>query len=153
MGRVVRKVVSGVERAAHQYLFYRDQEAAAKRAKDKAVAVPGDRKANLIKNYIAEHGEANGDHVDWLFTQPLTIGDQTYLGMRNQASSSTYMDTDKAEELLKTKGLRDQVFKTVEVEVADWDEVYRLIQQGLITDDEYDALMETETTYSLVVIK
>lgn len=153
MGRVVRKVVSGVERAAHQYLFYRDEEARAKKAKDKAVAVQGDRKANLLKDYIAEHGEPNGDHVDWLFEQPLTIGDQTYLGMRNQASASTFMDPDKAEELVVAKGLRDKVFKIVEVEVADWDELYRLNQQGVISDDEIDDLMTTETSYSLVVIK
>ena len=131
-------------RTAHQYLHYRDVEAEAKKAKPNS---------EDIKKYIAENGEENGNHIDWLFPSPVTIGSATYRGLRNQGKPDTFMDEDKARELVEAKNLRDKVVREVTTEVWDWDELYVLNQQGLISDDEIDSLMTTEIKYSLVVIK
>lgn len=154
MGRTVRGGVPQIMRAAHQYLLYRDQEAAAKKLKDKATKAPGG--GNLIKDYIAENGEENSDgHVDFLFEEPLAIGSATYRGLRNQKTQpAPLLVEDRAEVLLKELGLLARVAKEVTVTVWDWDELYVLNQQGKITDDQLDALFDTpDPTYSLVVIK
>jgi hypothetical protein len=150
VGRVVRGSVSQILRTAHQYLFYRDQEAQAKKLK---AAAYDPRKQTALRDYVAANGEPNGDHRDWLFPEPFTIGTQTYLGLRNQASPSTFMDEEKAQELVVAKGLRARVVKEVTTEVWDYDELYVLNQQGVITDDEIDSLMVTDISHSLVVIK
>lgn len=154
MGRTVRRIPEALRRA-QLYLLYRDQEAAAKREKDKATAVPGDKKANWLKDYVLEHGEPNGKDIEWVFDDPLTIGDATYRGFKAQASEpSPELDEDAATELLETKELLGRVKKTIEVEVWDWDEIYVLNQQGLITDEELDKLLVTpDPSFSLVVMK
>ena len=149
MGRAVRGSVPQIMRTAHQYLHWRDEEARARREKEKA----GGKQGQTIKDYIASHGEPNGDHLDWLFDEPVTIGGETFLGMRRQASSDEYMDEELAQELVERKGLRDRVVREVTVEVWDYDELYVLNQEGLVTNAEIDSLMTTETKYSLVVIK
>jgi hypothetical protein len=141
-------------RAAHQYLMYRDQEAAAKKLKDRANKAPGG--GNLLKDYVAEHGEENSDgHLDFLFDEPLNIGGVRYRGLRNQKSQGApLLDEDRAEVLLKNLNLRDRVAKEVTVVVWDWDELYVLNQQGLITDEQLDSLFDDpDPTWSLVVIK
>lgn len=148
MTRTVR-AVPNILRSAQQYLFYRDEEARAKRAKEAAVAVPGQKGANVIKDYVMAHGHKDGDHFEWYFDQPLTIGDAEYLGFRNVATTSTFIDTDKADELIARKGLEEQVTKTY----TDYNELYNLHQQGLVSEEEIDALMVSETKYSLTVIK
>jgi hypothetical protein len=145
----VRGSVPKPMRLAHQYLYYRDAERGAKGQKEEA----GGKNGAALKDYILEHGEANGDHIDWNFPDPLEIGESVYLGLRAQASSSVLMDEEAAIELLDKKGLTDRVRKEVTAIQWDWSELFELNQEGLISDAEFDALMETQTNYSLVVIQ
>jgi hypothetical protein len=145
--------VPAIVRAAHSYLFYRDEEAKAKKAKERAVEVLGDKKRNLLKEYVDEHGTPNGKDYDWYFPEPITIGDFTYQGLRNQASEKHLFDDDRAQTLLAAKGLTDRVRREVTTVEWDYDELYSLNQEGLLTDDELDSLLEIEVSYSLVVIK
>lgn len=154
MGRTVRGSVSRVMQTAHQYLYYRYEEAAAKRRKDATVKAPGG--GNLLKEYVAEHGEETPEgHLEWRFSDPLNIGGEVYLGLRNQRSQGDpLLDEDRAEVLLKELGLRDEVVRTEQVEVWDWDKLYVLNQQGKISDEQLDSLFdEAEPSWSLVVIK
>src|SRR5262249_39566942 len=135
MGRQVRgrTSVSQIMRTAHQYLFYRDQEANAKRLK---AAAYDPKKQTALRDHVAQNGEENADgHVDWLFEEPLVVGEATYLGLRNQKKSDTFMDEEKAQELVESKGLRDKIVKQVTTEVWDWDELYVLNQKGVISDE------------------
>lgn len=145
----VRGSVPKPMQMAHQYLFYRDAEADAKRLKEQA----GGQSGAEIKSYIETVGEPNGDHLDWIFDNPVTINGVTYTGMRRQAISNVLMDEELAQELVEAKGLRDRVAKEVTTTVWDWEELFVLNQEGLIEDSELDALMTTEVRYSLVVIK
>lgn len=152
MTRSVRTLtVAPILRAAQTYLFQRDIEAAAKRAKEAAVAVPGDKKANAIKNHVAKVGKPAGDHIEWYFDEPMTVGDVTYLGFRNEAKSSTFIDSDLADKLIADKDLLAKVTKTVEY--VDYNELYNLNQLGLVSDEEIDSVLVTETNYALTVIK
>jgi hypothetical protein len=143
-------------RAAHQYLFQRDIENKAAKAKAQAVAVPGEKGGNLLKDYVAANGEETAEgHLEWYFDEPVTIGDETYKGLRNQRKpGEPLLDEERAEELLTKLGLRDEVIKEVTVEVADWQQLYVLNQEGKLTDEQLDSLFdEPEPSYSLVVIK
>jgi hypothetical protein len=152
MTRTVRNLtVAPILRAAQTYLFQRDIEAAAKRAKEAAVAVPGDKKANAIKDHVAKVGKPAGDHVEWYFDEPMVIGAVTYLGFRNEAKSSTFIDTDKADELIEKLGLKDKVEKTTVY--VDYNELYNLNQLGLVSDDDIDSVLVTDVNYALTVIK
>lgn len=145
--------VESILRSAQQYLFYRDQEAAAKKAKERATEVLGDKKRNLLKEYIDEHGTPNGKDIDWYFPDALTIGDATYEGLRLQAKETQYFDEDRAAKLLEAKGLLNKVQVEVVTTEWDWDELYNLVTEGEITQEELDSLLETDTQYALVVIK
>lgn len=152
MTRTVRNLtVAPILRAAQTYLFQRDIEAAAKRAKEAAVAVPGDKKANAIKDHVAKVGKPSGDHVEWYFDEPMAVGSVTYLGFRNEAKSSTFIDTDKADELIEKLGLKDKVEKTNVY--VDYNELYNLNQLGLVSDEDIDSVLVTSTSYALTVIK
>lgn len=145
--------VPAIMRTAHQFLFYRDQELEARAAKERAIAVLGDRKRNLLKEYIDANGTPNGKDFDWYFPDPLTIGENSYDGLRMQAKETIALDTDAALALLEAKGLTDRVAHEVTTVEYDWEELYELLQEGELTQEEIDGLMVTDTQYALVVIK
>lgn len=145
--------VPAIVRAAHSYLFYRSQEAEAKRQKELATSVAGDKKRNLLREYISENGTPNGKDLDWVFDEPLTIEGSTYDGLRLQAKERQLLDEDTARDLLASRGLTHRVRREVVTEEWDWDELYTLNQEGKISDDELDSLTHTDTQFALVVIK
>lgn len=148
VGRTVRGSVPQVLRTAHLYLGHRAESLTTDAAKK--------READELKKYIAVHGEETPEgHLDWVFDQPVTVAGTTYTGLRNQRSNpAPLLDEEDAEALLTELGLRDEVIQTVEVEVADWDKLYVLHQQGKITEEQLDSLFHTpEPSWSLVVIK
>jgi hypothetical protein len=140
--------VPGWVRAAHQFLFYRDEQASAEKSRGQFAAT--------LKSYIFEEGEETPEgHLEVLFPEPLNIGGVRYLGLRNQRTNpAPLLDEDRAQELLDQLGLRDRVAEEVTVTQWNWDELYVLNQQGLITDEQLDSLFdEPEPKWSLVVIR
>lgn len=147
VSRTVRGSLSAVMRTAHQYLYYRDEEAKAKKAKP-------DSKG--LREYIAENGELTPEgHIDFVFPEPVVIGEATYKGLRNQKTpGKNYIDEEKAQALAAKVKATNRLRTVVEVEVWDYDELYVLNQEGLVTDDQLDAVMETgDDSWSLVVIR
>ena len=148
MGRTVTGSVPGWVRLAHQFLFARDEQAKAEKSRGKF--------SKQLKDFIAEEGEETADgHLEVLFPEPLTIGGVTYLGLRNQRTNpQPLLDTERAEALLEKLGLTDKVAEEVTVVQWNWDELYVLNQQGLISDADLDSLFdEPEPRWSLTVIK
>lgn len=150
MSRVVRRPASAVSdllQAAHTYLHNRTVEADAKKRK-------GDKKKGPYKD-IVEHLQENGeldestDSRYWYFDDPINGA----AGFEWRCvPGSQGIDEDKAQELAQEKGVVERVTHT-EV-VWDYDELYVLNQQGVITDDELDSVMVTEDpSWSLQVVK
>lgn len=148
---------SDLGRAAHEFLYNRDIEATAIPIKNKA--------RDLLKGWLTLKDQlgrfANGrvdenGHRYLDFDQPLTIGDVTYTGIQAQRKTSTSIDLEAAEKLLREKGgeaLYDLVFKREVVRTFDEDELFVLHQKGVLNDEELDGL-ETETeSYALVPVK
>lgn len=142
--------------AAHEFINYRDTAAEAVKLKDK--------KRDILKGWLtmknAAHKFVNGrvdsdGHRYFDFAAPLTIGEYTYKAVVAQRKTSSYLDEDAAEVLLKSKGdsSYDLVFKRKVVREFDGDELYVLNQKGVITDDELDKLTVEEESYSLTTVK
>ena len=148
MGRTVTGGVPEWFRQAHQFLFYRAEQAKATTRRDKL--------SKSLKEYIAANGEETPEgHLEVLFSDPLTIDGVAYLGLRNQRTNpQPLLDTERAEKLLDNLGLKDRVAEEVTVIQWHWDELYVLNQQGLISDEDLDSLFDApEPRWSLVVIK
>lgn len=144
-------------KAAHEFIYNRDVAADAGKAKDKA--------RDLIKGWLTlvnqvgkmpNGREDENGHRYLDFDHPLTIGDQTYKGIKAQRSNPTpYIDLDAAANLLSDKGpeFYDQVFKRKVVREFDGDELYVLNQKGIISDEELDSLeVLGKPSYSLIPV-
>lgn len=145
----INRPVRDIVKTAHTYLFNRAQASSATSVKN--------RESPVLKKWIAANGveDETSGHINWVFDEPLTIGGETIKGLRNECKRGTpQLDEEAAQKLVTDKGLRERVVSEITVEVWDYDELYTLNQQELITDDELDALYPpTDPTYSLVVIK
>ena len=131
-------------RLTHTYLYHRNMLKAMKSKQDEA--------GKALKAYIDEHGEPD-DRGSLVveFEEPVTIDGVEYSGMMQQRRASEYLDTDKVEKLAIEKDLRDRMVQMEEV--WDYAEIYVLYQEGLITEEEFDSLMDVSETLALVPLK
>lgn len=135
--------ISDIEQAKQAFLYYRDVEADAKNKKDKA--------RSSLKNHVAENGDTDSDgHIRWLF-EPVTINGVTYNGLMNQRRVSTRIDEERAIALAKKAGVLEQI--TSYEPVYDFDQLYVLNQEGRISDEELDSIVEVAESYALIPIK
>lgn len=105
-----------------------------------------------IYDYIKANGEPDEDgNLILKFDKPLTInGDDWYSGFMLQRRVSEYVDEDKVWKIVRDYDLEGCV-KTIEV--LDLDAFYVANQQGLISDEEVDSVIEQEETWALVKMK
>jgi hypothetical protein len=165
-----RKSVDHIARNAMTFLAQRDAATIATREKNKArdyvqeftLPDPDNEELNPNEVRIDEDG-----HRYYDFDTPVTINGVEYRGLRNQRKISEYVDMSKVEswfspvkdeeisveELLRRKKLRDIVLKPVTTYEYDIDELYRLNQQGLLSDDELDSFTTADVGWSLCVVK
>ena len=102
------------------------------------------RKDELAK-YIKEHAQQNG--VKDSNGSSYMSNDRFVLG--SQARKSIKLNQDRAKEFLLSQGVYEQV---VEVkESINEDKVEQLLQQGLITTDDLEAIVDVKVTYAIDV--
>lgn len=117
------------------------------------------KKADALKPTLLETaatlGLENDGHRDLLFPEPVEIDGVTYKGLRRERRAPQYFDESKSREILEKKGLTEKVVtkRMVEVEDFDQNEVYVLHQEGLLTEEEMDAMLTTNETFALVKVK
>lgn len=138
--------------AIHTFLYYRHEEATAKRKKESAYK-PSKTAArdNLIVKAIIKNGEldeSTGSYT-WKFNDPMVIVNKEVTALTWQRSTGYQINEDAAQELARAKGLVKQVTHTETV--WDYDEFYVLNQKGKITDDELDSLITESESWSLRV--
>lgn len=143
-------------RASHNLLFHRDEAKRAadvqKKARDLLHGWLTARDANgkLVNGRTDENG-----HRYYDFDEPLSINDKTYAGIQAQRKVSSYIDTDAAEALLKSKGgsAYDVVFKRVVIREFDEEALFALQQKGVISEAELDDLVVSDESFSIVPVK
>ena len=131
-------------RLTHAYLYHRNLAKDMKSRQDDA--------SKALKAYIDEHGipDDKGSLVVEL-DEPAVIDGVKYVGMMQQRRCSEYLDTDKVEKLAIEKDLRDRMVQLEEV--WDYAEIYVLYQEGLISEEEFDNLMDVTEQWALITIK
>lgn len=135
------------EREARQYIVLRDE-----------VKTLTDRKNALSKNlkdFLQNHGEnLDGGHQEFIFSEPVTVGGEVFVGLVNRRKNSQTIDLDEVEKVLAENGIdRSRVFKQVTIEEFDQDEFFALNQSDEIPDADVDRVFKDNITWALEVIK
>jgi hypothetical protein len=126
-----------------EYLHCADEEERAKGRKNRA--------RDWIKEQIRSLGEPDesGNFI-WEFDH-IPSGSGFCTGLKLQRRVSEYISEDKAMALIARKALGKRCVEWVAV--PDMNEIYVCNQEGIISDEEMDELMEVEETWALVKVK
>lgn len=146
MPRVVqrRSGLSAFERRAAQFLALRDEE---KQVKTRKEALQKD-----LQPLVAASGELDDltGHRTLAFSEPMEFGGKTYTGLKQEKRVSKVFDEERAEEILKAKGLWADATETIEV--IDHDKVYALHMDDKISEAEMDEILTNKETYAFVTV-
>lgn len=98
-----------------------------------------------------DHGEenANGHRIVELDDPFELPGGETFSGFTREKRESRRVNLERTEALGREKGLTSRLFRQETITVLDEDELYACHQEGLITDEELAALIDTSTSYAL----
>ena len=108
---------------------------------EKAIKKRKDELAKYIKEHAQQNGVKDSNGSSYMSNDRFVFG--------SQARKSIKLNQDRAKEFLLSQGLYEQV---VEVkESINEDKVEQLLQQGLITTDDLEAIVEVKVTYAIDV--
>lgn len=139
--------LSDHEKWAHTFLFSSSQEEQARKLKEK---MRDGLKPYIMANFPQDEG---GNHI-YEFPSPIMVSeDERYSGLKAQRRVSEWIDEDKARELIDKHNLWDRCVKYETVEVIDYDELYAANQEGIVSDEDIDDILESSVTYALVRVK
>lgn len=132
--------------AVHGFLYNRSEQ--------ERTAKSRDAYRDLLRSWIMDDGREDDNGHRWLdFEDPLTIEGKTWRAIQLQKRVSSSIDLDAVEELVRAKGLYDDVFPEVVVREFNEDRLYAANQKGLISDAEIDGLVTEHVTYAVVAVK
>lgn len=102
-----------------------------------------------LKKDLSEFTDANGTvedeevgHKVIRLPEAIEVAGKRYVGfMRQRRSGAQTFNEDKAEALLKEKGIDRSQYVTTQ-EYVDQDKVYRLYAEDVLTDDEMKGLLD-----------
>lgn len=108
---------------------------------EKAIKKRKDELAKYIKEHAQQNGVKDSNGSSYMSNDRFVFG--------SQARKSIKLNQDRAKEFLLSQGLYEQV---VEVkESINEDKVEQLLQQGLITTDDLEAIVDVKVTYAIDV--
>jgi hypothetical protein len=87
------------------------------------------------------------------FPDVIHLDETNFAGIMAQRRVSEYVDDDKAMELIKVHGLEDRCLKSYMVTEIDYDALYACNQEGVISDEDIDSIIEVNENYALVKVK
>lgn len=148
-----------VEKSFLEFVTYWRTATTAGRKRDAA----RDRiKAWFDKGGDAEHEVTVNDQGSLLveFDDPIQLDGVTVTGLENVRKESSELDLDKVDAWLDSvsdeatrKALAKRLYKPVTDYVFQQDQLYRLQQEGVISEELLDSLFTTEITWALTVKK
>jgi hypothetical protein len=125
-----------------------------------------DRARDLIKKWFEGGGDADheitvNDNGSLIveFEEPVAVDGVKVLGLENRRTETSELDLDAVDEWLESlpeaqrKALSSRLYKRVVDHVFQPDELFKLNQEGVLSDEELDALFETNVTWALCVTK
>jgi hypothetical protein len=98
-----------------------------------------------------DHGEetSKGHRTVELAQQISLPNGETFSGFTREKRESRRVNIERTESLGMEKGLTNRLFRQEVITVLDEDELYACHQEGLITDEELESLIDTTTTHAL----
>lgn len=140
------RIVPQEERWAHEYLFHSHVEETSKAERSTL--------RGKILPFLEESGEPDENgNLTWEFPEPVSIEGKKFRGLMLQRRVSEYTDEDKALELIYKHDLQRRCIKERIVEDVDLDELYAANQEGIVSDDEIDSIIETTESWALTKVK
>ena len=115
-----------------------------KSAKDRAGVLKGE-----LMTALHTSGEPDEKGHRYLYFQnPIRVGGKIVKGLKREKRVSQAFDTEVAEEILTKHGLLERAQVTETIVSLDQNEVYVLNQEGLISDEELDAMIVSSETFA-----
>jgi hypothetical protein len=146
-----------LSKSAQAFLFWRGEESHATKTKEDARDILKGwlTLKNQAGKYVNGRVDENG-HRTYELPEPVTVGDVTYTGIQAQRKTSSSIDEDAVAELLRKKGgeqLYDLVFKRKVIRVFDEDQLFVLLQKGVLSEEELDEATSETESFALVPVK
>lgn len=142
----MERQIDNALQASHLYFKYLRDEQEAKKNREKH--------RDFLKKYITENCDADEDgNLTYEFPAPMNIDDMWYRGLQNQRRVREWVDEEEAKKLVYLHNLQFRCLKKVTTWELDLDELYAANQEGIISDDEIDSIIEMDETWALVKIK
>lgn len=133
------------KRWAAEYIVVSNDEQAAKSRREEL-------RDNLKKWIISNcDQDENGNYI-YEFDSPLLLqyaGGKVY-GLMAQRRVSEFIDEDRAWEIVDKYDIRDKVVEEVTTEELNFDALYALNQQGIVSDEDIDSILELKETFALM---
>lgn len=103
-------------------------------------------------DYIKDNGEEDErGNLLFYFDKPITVDGETWhTGLMLQRRVTEYVDDDITRQIIDSHNEGDRCYVRTYVEEIDYDEVYALNQEGVISDEEIDSILSQEESWALV---
>jgi hypothetical protein len=141
-GKIVTNTESQI-RWALEYIITTYDEKNLKTRKD---VLRDDLKQWMLDN--CEQDE-NGNYI-YEFDRPVQLEDTQVYGLVAQRRVSEFINEDKAWEIVDKYGVRDEVVEEVTTEELNFDMLYALNQQGIISDEDIDSILDFKESFALM---
>ena len=120
-----------------------------------------DKARDRIKAWFEAGGDAeheitvNDNGSQLVEFDPIVVDGLKITGLENRRTETSNLDLDLVDDLLDTLGpdVRKRVVKKVVDYVVDPDELFKLNQEKVISDEQLDGLFTTDVRWSLCVTK
>ena len=103
-----------------------------------------------LKKMVERHGTVDPTTGSIFLELDEPVSDRKIFTLKNQCRTSTSLNADKAERILRRKGIWKDVLKTIEV--PDTDKIYAAYYDKLITEDELAQMFPKSTNYAFIVL-
>lgn len=132
-------------REAHQYLLTLKDEQDHKKRREVL--------RDSLKSWLINMEPDESGNYIYEFPKPVCIDDTWYTGIMAQRRVSEYTNEDRAKELIAKYGLESRCLEQVVTVEINLDELYGANQEGILSDEEIDSIIDTEENYSLIKVR
>lgn len=157
MGRVVsRRATSAPEAPSSATVTSKAIAALTLKAESNAALRRHDVLKGELMTFLAGYGEPDDKgHRVFEFQNPIVIGGQSMKGIKRERRVSVGLDEEKAAEIITEKGddVVRRVYKEVVETVLDQEEIYVLHQEGVISEEEIDAMFVERESFAFIPVK
>jgi hypothetical protein len=134
--------LSTVRRVVDQWYALKRQAA--------TLGVKVEAEKSRLKKIVERYGTTDPTTGSIFLELEEPVGDKSIFTLRNQCRTSTSLNAEKAERILRRKGIWKDMVRVIEV--PDTDKIHAAFYDKLITQDELDQMFPKSTMYAFTVL-